>query len=145
TPEPSTTIVKAVTFDPSGNEIPFAGGTYGSFVYLRADVTGNSGAGTPTGVLNFTDGGTSNVAGGPFMLNSRGNTATPRGIFTLAPGSHSIGAHYWGDSSFHSSTSASTVNFTINPDPTTNTIQPSGVSVTVGTPFSLTSVVNTTS
>ena len=49
TPEPSTTAVSVLTGDQNGNPVPFTGGPFGSFVYLRADVAGQSGQGVPTG------------------------------------------------------------------------------------------------
>jgi hypothetical protein len=126
--ESSVTAVSAMTLNSSFNFIPFTGGPYGAFVYLRADVTGQSGNGVPSGNLNFmdTDGF---IPGNSFALNSQGNTATPNflnnpiggqptGLFTLAPGAHSIKGMYLGDSSFNASTS-SPVDFTITQAPTT--------------------------
>ena len=54
-PEPSTTALSVLTATPQGNAIPFTGGPFGSFVYLRADVAGKSGHGTPTGSVTFAD------------------------------------------------------------------------------------------
>ena len=104
TPEPSSTVAKVLTLDQSGTFVSFTGGSYGSFVYLRADVVGQSGVGYPTGTINFTDSG-ANVSGDPYTLNSAGNAATANGLFTFAPGPHSITANYSGDPSFSASNS----------------------------------------
>lgn len=113
TPEPSTTkLTIAQGFDIQGTPIPFTTGPYGSFVFLRADVAGQSGFGTPTGTVNISDTG----LGNPFLplsLNSAGNTVTPNGIAVYAPGQHSLTASYTGDSSFASSTSSPPGTFTI--------------------------------
>jgi len=103
---------------------PFTTGSYGTFVYLRADVSGQSGQGTPTGTVSFLD-GTSNVSGDPYALNSEGNTATPNGLFTFAPGSHTITATYSGDASFNTSTSTAS-SFTITKDATSTTSTSTG-------------------
>ncbi len=116
-PEPSTTAVKALTADANGNPIPFTSGPYGGFVYIRADVAGQSGNGTATGNVVIKDNGTA-ITGSPFALNAQGNTATPNGIFTLAGGPHTITATYSGDPSFNPS-SAPSVTATIVPAVTT--------------------------
>ncbi len=119
-PEPSTTMVSAFANGQNGQLIPFITGTYGSFVYLRADVGGKSGAGTPTGWITFEDAGGQNVVG-PLYLNSEGNTAAPNGVFTLSGGPHAIAATYSGDASFNPSTSTP-LNLTITPASTTTTM-----------------------
>ena len=106
-PEPSTTTVKALTADATGNPIPFTSGPYGGFVYIRADVAGQSGNGTATGTVTIKDNSTA-ITGNPFALNSQGNTATPNGIFTLSTGQHTITATYSGDASFTPGPTAST-------------------------------------
>jgi Pro-kumamolisin, activation domain/Bacterial Ig-like domain (group 3) len=127
--EASNTMLSAQTLDQSFNFIPFTGGPYGSFVYLRADVAGASGQGVATGNVTFMDSGNSL---GSFALNSQGNTATPNfenapnggtptGLFTLAVGSHSIIASYAGDASFQPSDS-SAENLNITQAPTTTTV-----------------------
>ena len=127
--EASNTMLSAQTLDQNFNFIPFTGGPYGSFVYLRADVAAASGHGIATGNVTFMDGGNSL---GTFALNSQGNTATPNfenapnggtptGLFTLAVGSHSITADYAGDASFQPSNS-SAVNLNISQAPTTTAV-----------------------
>lgn len=76
TSEPSTTGLSAFTVDQNGNAIPFTSGSYGSFLYLRADVQGQSGQGTPTGSVELEDNGNFLVWA---PLNSAGNTGTPQG------------------------------------------------------------------
>ena len=120
-PEPSTTAVKAVTFDASNKEITFSNGPYGSLVYVRADVAGVSGQGIPTGTVDITDNGGA-IPDNPYKLNSQGNTATPSGIFTFAPGSHSLSASYIGDASFNPSASTTAATLTITQATTTTSL-----------------------
>lgn len=147
-PEASVTQFSAQTLTQSFQFIPFSGGPYGSFVYLEAQVAGQSGQGVPTGNVTFMDGATSL---GNFALNSQGNTATPNfenapnggtptGLFTLAVGSHSITANYVGDPSFQPSAS-SAVNLNITQAPTTASVASSAA--TQGSTF--TATVNTNS
>jgi hypothetical protein len=145
-PEASNTTLKVLTADQFGNPVPFTSGPYGGFVYLRADVAGQSGAGAPTGQINFSDtvgGTTSNVPGGPYGLNGGGNTVTPQGIFTFVVGQHSMAAKYGGDASFNSSTSAS-IPFTITQAATVTQIQ-GGAVLDSGTPVTLPVTITTTS
>lgn len=142
-PEPSTTTVSVLTADSKGNPIPFTNGPYGSFIYLRADVAGNSGFGIPSGTVQFTDGG--NPLLSALTLNSQGNTATPNGDPFLSPGSHAIGAIYSGDNSFLTSTAASPVNITISKANTTTAVQASGTTVASGSSVTLTATVDTNS
>jgi hypothetical protein len=109
--------LKALTADANGNPIPFTSGPYGGFVYVRADVVGQSGNGTATGTVTIKDNGTP-ITGSPFALNSQGNTATPSGIFTLGSGPHTITATYSGDASFNAGPAGSTA-VTITPAITT--------------------------
>jgi hypothetical protein len=125
TPENSTTTLSVFSADAQGNPIPFSGGPFGSFVYLRADVFGLSGQGTPTGTVNFTDGfGT--IPGGSstglsLLLNSGSsfqggaNTATPNGVLNFDTGTHTISASYIGDASFNASSTTQSLTFTITP------------------------------
>jgi hypothetical protein len=124
-PEPSTTTLSVLTVNSQGNALPFAGGPFGSFVYLRADVAGLSGHGTPTGTVTFTDtfgpipGGNSFPLNGGDQLNSGSNTATPNGVLTFDTGTHTISASYSGDTSgdtsFNPSSSTQSISFTIQP------------------------------
>lgn len=141
-PEPSTTAVTVLTADSGGHPIPFTNGPYGSFVYLRADVAGNSGFGTPTGSVNLSD----NFG---FLatetLNSAGNTSnTPSGSFSPPPGAHALIATYLGDLSFSPSTSPA-ANFTITKGATTTSIQPAANAVGIGGTLALNVTIATTS
>jgi hypothetical protein len=133
TAEPSVTTLSVETVNSNGTAfIPFNGGQFGSFVYLKAAVAGDSGHGTPTGNVNFTDsfgiipGGTSTGLSLPLnfgesFLNGSGSfqngsdTATPNGIYTFDTGTHAISASYSGDASFNASTSSPQITFTITP------------------------------
>jgi subtilase family serine protease len=115
-PEPSMTTLSVLTFAANGNQLNFAGGPFGSFVYLRADVAGKSGFGVPTGSVTFSDtfGTIPGTNNGLFALNSQGNTATPNGV-TFDTGAHTISASYNGDGSFNPSNSTQGLSFTIQP------------------------------
>ncbi len=117
TPEPSTTALSVLTFDANGNQSNFTSGPFGSFVYLRADVAGLSGHGTPTGSVTFTD---TNPFYDILTLNSGDQfqngayAATPNGILDFDSGTHTISAAYSGDASFNASSSQS-ITFTVTP------------------------------
>ena len=114
-PEPSTIAVSVLTGDQNGNPIPFTNGPFGSFVYLRADVTGQSHQGFPTGTVSFSDTFGAVPGGSTFPLNSQGNAATPNGIYNFDTGTHTITASYTGDASFSPSNAAQSQAFTITP------------------------------
>ena len=125
-PESSTTTAVALGYpDQNGHFPPFTSGPYGTFVYLRADVKGQSGFGTPTGTVNFSD----NIPGNPYTLNSEGNTAPANGLFNIPAGVHAVVANYSGDASFNAGASA-LVNFTITPAATTATATLLGTTLT---------------
>ena len=116
TAEPSTTTASVITFDQHGSQIPFTSGPFGSFVYLRADVSGQSGFGHPTGSVIFSDTFAPTIPGGnTFALNNQGNAANPNGIFTFDAGTHAISASYSGDASFNPSSTTQSQTFTITP------------------------------
>jgi hypothetical protein len=107
---------------------------------LRADVQGNSGYGTPTGQVTFSD----NTG---FMtssnLNSQGNTEpAPHGIFNLAAGAHTLRATYGGDLSFQPSAPSAPVTFTIAKASTTTTVQSDSSAVASGANVSFTATVS---
>jgi hypothetical protein len=104
-PEGSKTAVSFISQDAQGNPLPFSSGPYGSAVYLRADVSGNSGNGVPTGTVTFLDGGKSISGISALALNSQGNVLPTNPASTFTAGTHSITAGYSGDSSFNASTS----------------------------------------
>ena len=112
TPEGSKTAVSFITQDLQGNIFPFSTGPYGSTVYLRADVSGNSGNGVPTGTVTFKDNGQA-ISGIPALtLNSQGNVLPTNPTFTFTAGTHPITGAYSGDPSFNASTSPA-ASFTI--------------------------------
>jgi hypothetical protein len=115
-PEPSTTMVSVLTANPDGSAAPFTNGPFGSFVYLRADVAGQSGQGIPGGTVTFSD-SFGPIPGVPFPLplNGQGNTETPNGVLSFDTGTHTISASYNGDGSFNPSNSTNTQTFTITP------------------------------
>lgn len=112
-PEPSNTTLSLFTLNlMTGATPPFTGGSYGSIVFVRADVAGQSGFGVATGNVNITDNGRSVPPGNPFTLNAQGNTLTPNSINTFSVGTHTIKAQYHGDASFNAST-ANPITFVI--------------------------------
>jgi len=129
TPEPSTTTLSLQANSPSGQLLtsPFP---FGSLVFVRADVAGQSGHGIPTGTVTFTDtcGGANScplpsnnaqinppvaVSSSP-SLNSQGNTSIGDGIISFDAGNHSISGAYSGDQSFNA-TSSAPLTFTVQP------------------------------
>jgi Pro-kumamolisin, activation domain/Bacterial Ig-like domain (group 3) len=136
-PENSSTVLSVLTADALGNPVPFSGGPYGSFIFLDADVTANSGHGEPTGQLNIVDNGS------PFTtlsLNAAGNAETPQGIFTFNAGNHSVQARYPGDSSFNASSSTA-VSFNISQASTSTSLSATPTAAASGTNVSLTAAV----
>jgi len=144
TPESSATTVSVLTATSQGVALPFTGGPFGSFVYLRADVSGLSGHGTPTGTVTFAD-TYGSIPGGPSFqlnageqLNSGSNTATPNGVLNFDAGAHTISASYSGDASFNPSNSAQSLSFTIQPGFFVS-FPPSQSTLTISAPGSLAS------
>ncbi len=140
TPESSLTTLRVLTADAKGNPVPFTSGPYGSFIYPRADVTGQSGHGIPTGNLFLSEGFLSLDT---FTLNSEGNAAPPNGYTSFAPGSHSLLATYTGDSSFNSS--SGTANFDITVAATSNALTVDKTSIGNGSTVSLSARIDTNS
>ncbi len=125
TPENSSTTLTLLTNGLNGNLIPFNGGPFGGFVYIRADVSAQSTHGIPSGSTQFSDNGSIVSALG---LNSQGYTVTPNGYFGFSTGQHSLIAQYQGDNSFKTSSSSPAASFTITQASTTTALVPiSGV------------------
>lgn len=114
-------------FDSFGNILPFVGGPYDSFVYLRADVAPAVAPPPPpsfaTGIVNFQNGSTTLAS---YPLNSMAQAASPDAIYTLAPGSYSMIAQYGGDGSFNASSSTAFPTFTISKAPTLTLVSYAG-------------------
>jgi subtilase family serine protease len=143
-PEPSTTLISFFSLNAQQTgEVPFTGGGYGSFVFLRADVAGRSGFGTATGSVILTDDGRG-VQGNPFKLNSEGNTLTPNSINTFSVGTHTIRATYTGDLSFLPN-EAKPASFVITKGVTSVTVTASPATAAVGASVALTATVGTSS
>jgi hypothetical protein len=124
-PESSTTTLTLSGSDLSGR--PLTGSfPFGSLVFVRADVAGNSGKGIATGSVTFTDSFGPIPSANPQVnppvtvmnnppLNSQGNTSIGDGIISFDAGNHSISASYGGDPSFSPSSSTNPVTFTVQP------------------------------
>ena len=135
TPEGSKVAVSFLTQNSQGFPLPFSTGPYGSTVYLRADVSGNSGEGVPTGTVTFKDNGQT-ISGIPALtLNSQGNVLPTNPTFTFTAGTHPITGAYSGDPSFNAGTSPAT-SFTITQAqiPIALSLPPTGV---LGSPFTI--------
>jgi len=129
-PEASTVALAVSVIDSAGNILPYGTQPYGSIGYLRADVTGASGNGTPSGPFTFLDNGSSILASSS-ILNSEGTATTPLGYYLFSVGTHNnIVGHYAGDSSFSASDSAPSSIIVTKAD-TTNTL----TSTLTGIPF----------
>jgi subtilase family serine protease len=116
TPEGAPITVTILTLDQLGNAIPFTSGPFGSFVYVRADVTAISGHGIPTGTVDFHDSfGTIPGGQNSFQLNSEGNTSIANGISSFDAGTHGMTVSYGGDLSFNPSTTLQPATFIISP------------------------------
>jgi hypothetical protein len=142
-PEASTTALSIFGFDARGNLIPFGTQVYGDPAYLRADVSGLSGHGTPSGNVVFKEGGV-DLIGTSFNLNTQGNATTAQGIFNIPAGAHSVVAAYNGDSSFNASNSPP-VAITVTKAPTTITLTTSSTNIGATDTVTLTATVKTTS
>ena len=141
--EGSKTALSIFALDAQGNVFPFVSEPYGSPAYLRADVASQSGHGTATGGVIFTENGV-NFLANSYNLNSEGNAATAQGVFTIPAGPHSIVANYNGDVSLTASNSPP-VSITVTPGPTTTTVVSSASNVAEGGIVTLTATLNTTS
>jgi hypothetical protein len=140
TPEGSKVAVTFLTQTSQGFPLPFSSGPYGSPVYLRADVSGNSGEGVPTGTVTFKESGAA-ISGIPALtLNSQGNVLPTDPTFTFTAGTHSITGAYGGDPSFNPSTSTA-ASFTITQAqiPISLNVNPTG---TFGSPVTITAGLN---
>ena len=109
-PPPPTRTTPTVSLASSGNP-----STAGQAVTFTAAVTGSGG--TPTGSLNFRDGGVSISGCSAVALTNGSATCTTS---ALAAGSHAITAVYSGDTAYTSATSGTvtqTVNAVVTPPP----------------------------
>lgn len=127
--EPSTTtLTVAGSFTPiTGSPITLPNSVaYGTFVYLRTDVLGQSGAGVPTGAVNILDNNL--YTGNSYQLNTEGAATSPLGYFGFALGPHAITASYIGDPSFQTSTSSPPFLFDVTQANTSLALSYSGAS-----------------
>jgi Pro-kumamolisin, activation domain/Bacterial Ig-like domain (group 3) len=128
TPEGSKVAVTFLTQNSQGFPLPFSSGPYGSPVYLRADVSGNSGNGVPSGTVTFKDNGAAITGISALTLNSQGNVLPTDPTFTFTAGTHPITGVYSGDPSFNASTSPGT-SFTITQASTSLLLSAPGTSL----------------
>ena len=141
-PEASKTQTEIITFNPNTGAVTSSNATtfpYGSFYFLRANVTNSSANpcapnetqvyGCPTGTVTLTDtfnGTTKPLDGGAFALNAEGY-AEDQPIFLLG-GQHTIAASYGGDKSYSASTASPDI-VTVTKVPTTISLQTPGFSI----------------
>jgi hypothetical protein len=142
TPEPSTTTVTPLNFNPvTGTGAPASTGPYGTVWYIRVDVAGQSGQGTPTGDVTFLDNG-SQFGAGVARLNSSGYAEGQNNALT--PGTHVFTSSYLGDPSFNPSSSPSAT-LTVTQASTVATVSSSASTVAIGGTITLKALVATTS
>jgi hypothetical protein len=148
-PEPSTTTLSVFGSSASNGNSLTSPYPFGSIVFVRAEVAGNSGHGIPTGTVTFTDTfgplPTTNAQINPPVaivnnppLNSQGNTSIGDGIISFDAGNHTISAVYSGDASFNGSSSSQSVSFTVQPGFAFVSLPPSITIASPGTSGSLT-------
>ncbi|MGH9759067.1 MAG: Ig-like domain repeat protein [Candidatus Acidiferrales bacterium] len=125
-PEKSTTTLVVLNGSPTGS--PFTSGAYGTQLYLSSTVGGQSGVGSPTGNVSYTDNLGTAVPATPVTGNG---TAVSSSFSGFTVGSHSVAAVYSGDPSFQTSTS-SAATFTISQASTTTVILPPNGTVILG-------------
>lgn len=140
--EPSVITTTILAYDQNGNALPLSNVPYGSVVFLRADVAGKSGFGTPTGSVLFQDDNGALSANMP--LNSEGNLVSPQPIFTMPGGTHPVTASYAGDASFKPGVSGP-ADITITPVATTTAVSASSNSIGQGGSVTFTAIVTATS
>ena len=100
------------------------------------------GSGTPTGTVNFKDGGTTITGCGAKALS--GGQATCSASFSASGGSHSITAVYSSDTNYNASTS-STLTQTVNKAATTTAVASSANPAVTGQSVTFTATVTATS
>jgi Bacterial Ig-like domain (group 3) len=140
-PEKSIVALNVSHIDTAGNIVAYMTQPYGSIAWMRADVAGASGNGTPSGALSFLDNGSSIVNS---SLNSDGVATTTQGYTAFTPGPHSITGQYAGDSSF-SPNNSSAVGIIVTPATAANALTSSSNNVAEGTAVTLTATLATTS
>jgi hypothetical protein len=141
-PEASAVALQVSVVDSAGNILPYGTQPFGAPAYLRADVSGASGLGTPRGNLNFRDNGATIGFGN--VVNSAGTATTPQGFTGFATGNHSIVAEYQGDNSFSPRNSSPTA-ITVTQATTTNTISANAAAFRAGAAVSIDASLTTTS
>jgi hypothetical protein len=137
----STSVTGPFTLDQFGfYTVPFTTAPFGSAVFVRADVLGASGQGTPTGSVTFNATGGTIPNGNSSSLNSEGNASVQGNPFLgsgpVVPfdaGQYTISATYSGDLSFNASSSTTPVSFTITPG-FSAAVPGSGAAVSISAP-----------
>jgi hypothetical protein len=116
---------------------------YGVEIVIPAIVTANSGNGTPTGPVSFTDNGAPlfslplNSAGQvDFISNGNADPSAPAPA-TLTVGTHTISASYSGDSSFQPSGPATPVTVTVTKAQPSLVLEPGQSSLITGQQLAL--------
>ena len=141
-PEPSTTKLSVIAYDPvTGTSNTVTSAPYGTNIFVRADVSGASGAGIATGSVTFLDSG-AQLPNGVYRLNSESYTEAQENFFSV--GSHDFTASYGGDASFNASQSGQAP-LAITKAPTTASVSLSSATVSAAGTITLIGIVNTRS
>lgn len=133
--------------EPISTPVPYGDTT--NIIVFDGTVAGLSGAGFPTGTMNFSDGSNSIASGVPLSIGGSQNAsrAEVANCFTpvtcLTIGTHNITASYpTGDNSFNSSGPSNTVSITITKGNPSVTVNPAS-NVSGGTPVFISGAVGT--
>lgn len=111
-PEPTTLTFSVLTKNLMGNLVPFTSVPYGTPIYFQAQVSGQSGYGSPTGNINYYNNASSSLWGAFLTSTSNGKSLSNADTVTPA-GTYSVTAAYVGDNSFQSSSDNTPVTFSI--------------------------------
>ncbi len=138
----STATPYSLTIGPAKTQTALAGGSpnpsvFGQPVFFQVSAVA-PGAGTPTGVVNFTDATTGANLGSAPLVN--GQATLPLTAATAR--TYMITAKYQGDSNFASSSTATPVQQVVEPAATSTAVSVSPNPVVVGNPVTLTAVVS---
>jgi len=154
-PEPSSTTVHLVTFDPFNGQVLSENATsipYGSVNLLRMDITNSTGVGCftsgsgnvayacPTGTVALTDNGAP-LDAGSFALNSQGY-AEDQSFPALTTGTHLFAGDYSGDNNYTASSGSTSV--LVTPAPMIGGTGGDQIRAVIDAPFTITAAGRTT-
>jgi hypothetical protein len=110
--EPTTLTFSVLTKNAMGNLVPFTSVPYGTPIYFQAQVSWQSGYGSPTGEIDFYGNGSSPIANAPPNSTLAGYSLSSA-VTSIPAGTYSATAVYGGDYSFQLSRQNTPINFSI--------------------------------